>query len=70
MSKFIEDKNDQRTNAKVISSMSSRQQIIYLIKESQNLKEQEEDKDKDKDKEVLDYSTYFMRRKEKIVSIR
>jgi hypothetical protein len=66
MSKFIEDKNEQRTNSKVISWMSSRQQILYLIKESQNFKEVVEDKDM----EVLDYYTYFMRRKEKIVSIR
>jgi hypothetical protein len=66
MSKFIEDKNEQRTNSKVISWMSSRQQILYLIKESQNFKEVVDDKDK----EVLDYYTYFMRRKEKIVSIR
>ncbi len=66
MSKSIDEKNEQKANCRVVPSMSSRQQILYLIKETQNIREPNEMEQKEK--EVLDYYNYFMKRKEKIVS--
>ena len=68
MSKGFEEKNEQKLNSKSLPSMSSRQQILYLMKETQNVSNKEDDADSGR--EVLDYLSYFMKRKEKIVSIR
>ncbi len=67
MSKGFEEKNEQKLNSKSLPSMSSRQQILYLMKETQNVSNKEDDADSGR--EVLDYLSYFMKRKEKIVSI-
>jgi hypothetical protein len=67
MSKTQEEKNEQKTNSKTIPSMSSRQQIIYLTKKTQNGSNL--DDDEDQSSEVLDYFAYFMKRKDKIVSL-
>jgi hypothetical protein len=67
MSNTLEEKNEQKTNSKNIPSMSSRQQINYLLKKTQNGSNL--DDDEEQGLEVLDYSKYFMSRKEKIVSL-
>jgi hypothetical protein len=67
MSKTQDEKNEQKANSKTIPSMSSRQQINYLIKKTQNGSSLEEEQDQGT--EVLDYFAYFMKRKEKIVSL-
>lgn len=62
-----EEKSEPKGLSKHFPSMSSRQQILFLMNATQssiNWENQEE-----KEEERLDYSEYFMKRKEKIVII-
>lgn len=65
MSKTPESTNERQKN---LPSMSSRQQILYLINRTQNSPSWEEKEDKPSDN-PLDYHTYFMEKRERIVLI-
>jgi hypothetical protein len=65
MSKMQEEKNEKQTG-KNFPSMSSRQQILYLMNKTQNENNWNPD-EKASEVEVMDYQKYFFEKKEKKV---
>jgi hypothetical protein len=66
MSKIHDEKNEQKSNLKQIPFMSERQLVNYVKK--QTLTEANWDAQGEKvEEQTLDFFTYFMKRKEKIV---
>ena len=65
MSKILEDKNEKQ-NGKIFPSMSSRQQILYLMNKT-NKQTNWNPEDKSVEYELMDYQKYFFDKKEKKV---
>jgi hypothetical protein len=66
MSKALEDKNEQKGNLKSFQSMSERQLLNYVKK--QTLTEANWDMQGEKtEEETQDFYTYFQKKKERIV---
>jgi hypothetical protein len=62
MSKFLQDNNSAN---KTIQSMSSRQQILYLMNKTQNAEDWEGDSKEQQVEELPDYHEYFLQKKQK-----
>jgi hypothetical protein len=67
MSKLPNEEKNEQKGGKALPSMSSRQQILFLMNKTQSSSNWENADEKED--ETLDYSMAFMKRKEKIVSI-
>lgn len=68
MSKVQDAQNEQKAQKNSIASMSSRQQILYLMNKTQN-STQWEDNQEDATEEVIDHHQYYLQKKEKLVNI-
>ena len=69
MSKFQEEKNEQKSSLKTVPSMSSRQQVLYFMSKTKNDSCWEAQED-NQEAEILDYHNYYLQKKEWKVSIK
>ena len=62
MSKSQEDKQEQKSSQKTIPTMSSRQQVLYIMNKSKS--KNPFDRGEGEEMELLDYHKYFLEKKE------